>query len=182
MFLTFGKHLHCFFNTFNRNPNNTRHIDTHTWVFSDSYIFIFWINQILNQFKINLDEWDFNVKSILVLFLCLGFKDLLKCSWNDTFVHRISKITNHCMSLTSTSLSICKYCPIKAFKNWIKHWSCTSIVNIWLNRLRSKYGIKSKLLLIPFLFDHDGTLICVESNDHILGFLFVLKFLLWKRS
>ena len=55
-----------------------------------------------------------NEKFLLhILSVIEVMENMIKCIWNDTsFIFSSSLNTNHCVSLTTSSLSVCKYCSI----------------------------------------------------------------------
>lgn len=99
--------------------------------------------QVVYLFVINLYKTASHQMLLLSLRIC-QCDYLVKRPRYDT--HRLFILcwTHHCMSLTAACLSICEYCPVVSFKNIIHKGKCSLLVNLTLQRLYSKYRVKTK--------------------------------------
>lgn len=64
--------------------------------------------------------------------------DLTKGSWNDSFQLLIIRNTHHCVSLTTSSLSVGKNRPVVSIKNTIDERKSALLINKGLRRICSE--------------------------------------------
>lgn len=177
---------HCFSSTYNchhffftDNAHILQSFDIRTsfriFLYFKFWRFITRIMQKISQrlfvnFKHLNSNWVFNLKILISNMI----KDLPTCPRYNTHLSFIKYIFSiHRESLTTSCLTVCKYCPIVSFHYIFNHRSSNNIENLLLSGFWLEYVIKCKSIIatvcMEFILKFYSLAILIEIY-HFLAF------------
>lgn len=132
--------------------------------------------KVVNLFVVNFNETATDKMSFGRIVVCNCY-NLLECSRNDTSRFLSVVIAHHRMSLTASSLSVCKDGAVVAFQNVVNEWEGALLVDETLSTVGCENIIERKSfgLIFSILFDEiDLVIFAINLDDGQASSIFLV--------